>query len=98
MLSLVPSERKPLAEMSKEQIFQPTIDDTIAEEVDSIYPQELCEHRRAENSANPTSHCHRPDIATTVANCDVRMAGAQISSSTRLEDILDVSGRHRISQ
>ena len=40
MLSRVPSERKPLTEMSKEQLFQTTIDDTIAEEVDSIDPQE----------------------------------------------------------
>ena len=38
MLSRVPSERKPLTEMSKEQLFQTTIDDTIAEEVDSIDP------------------------------------------------------------
>ena len=40
MLSRVPSERKQLTEMSKEQIFQTTIDDTIAEEVNSIDPQE----------------------------------------------------------
>ena len=40
MLSRVPSERKPLIEMTKEQIFQTAIEDTIAEEVDSIDPQE----------------------------------------------------------
>ena len=40
MLSRVPSERKPLTEMSKEQIFQTAIEDTIAKEVDSIDPQE----------------------------------------------------------
>ena len=40
MLSRVPSERKPLTEMSKEQVFQTAIEDTIAEEVDSIDPQE----------------------------------------------------------
>ena len=40
MLSRVPSERKPLIEMTKEQIFQTAIEDTIAEEVDAIDPQE----------------------------------------------------------
>ena len=30
MLSRVPSERKPLTEMSKKQIFQTAIEDTIA--------------------------------------------------------------------
>ena len=40
MLSRVPSDRKPLTEMSKEQIFQIAIEDTIAEEVDLIDPQE----------------------------------------------------------
>ena len=40
MLSRVPSERKPLTETSKEHIFQTAIEDTIAEEVDSIDPQE----------------------------------------------------------
>ena len=40
MLSRVPSERKPLTDISKEQIFQTAIEDTIAEEVDSIDPHE----------------------------------------------------------
>ena len=40
MLSRVPSERKRLTEMTKEQIFQTSIEDTIAEEVDAIDPQE----------------------------------------------------------
>ena len=40
MRSHVPSERKRLIEMTKEQIFQTAIEDTIAEEVDSIDPQE----------------------------------------------------------
>ena len=40
MLSRVASERKRLTEMTKEQIFQTAIEDTIAEEVDAIDPQE----------------------------------------------------------
>ena len=40
MLSRVPSERKRITEMTKEQTFQTTIEDTIAEEVDAIDPQE----------------------------------------------------------
>ena len=40
ILSRVPSERRRLTEMTKEHIFQTAIEDTIAEVVDAIDPQE----------------------------------------------------------
>ena len=40
MLSRVPSKQKRLKEMTKEHIFQTAIEDTVAEEVDAIDPQE----------------------------------------------------------
>ena len=59
MLSRVPSERKRLTVMTKEQIFQTAIEDTIAEEVGAIDPQEyvnIGEPRIA--LINPTSNCY----------------------------------------
>ena len=96
MLSRVPSEWRRLTEMTKEQLFQTAIEDTIAEEVDAIDPQEYV--KIGEPRIALIRRATATDQTLQQLLLTVMSGWPETSSSTRLEYILDVSSRHRSSQ